>query len=384
MDMPRILQSQAETGDQLPLHRKFLRRVNKIFLLTVVVPTAAALLYFGLFASDVYVSEAQFIVRSPDKPATSGLGIILKSAGFSSAGDEASAARVFVQSRDALRSANRDKLVETAYTRPSVSLFDRYNPLGLSGTFEDLFEYYRKRVEIAEDSTTLVNRLSVRAYTPEDAQKLNLRLLESAEALVNKLNERGRNDLVSSAEREAIDAQERARSASLALSAYRNSAQILDPEKQAQIQLSMISKLQEELIASRAQLLQLRTIAPENPQIATLEQKIALLNRQIESQTNSVAGGQASLANKAARFQRLALESQFAEKQLAAAMASLEDARNEARRKQVYIERIAQPNLPDEALEPHRLRGILATLILGLVAWGIASMLIAGIREHQD
>lgn len=382
--MPRILQTSGDTGEQVPLHRKFLGRVNKIFLLTVVVPTSAALLYFGLFASDVYVSEAQFIVRSPDKPATSGLGIILKSAGFSAAGDEASAARVFVQSRDALRTANRDHLVEAAYTRPSVSVFDRFNPLGLSGSFEDLYDYYRKRVDVAEDSTTLVNRLSVRAYTPEDAQKLNRRLLESAEALVNKLNERGRNDLVVSAEREAMAAQERARSASLALSAYRNSAQILDPEKQAQIQLSMISKLQEELIASRAQLLQLRTIAPDNPQIATLEQKIALLNRQIEAQTSSVAGGQASLANKAARYQRLALESQFAEKQLAASMASLEDARNEARRKQVYIERIAQPNLPDEALEPRRLRGILATLILGLVAWGIATMLIAGIREHQD
>jgi len=65
-------------------------------------------------------------------------------------------------------------------------------------------------------------------------------------------------------------------------------------------------------------------------------------------------------------------------------MTSLVEAQNEARRKQVYVQRIVQPNLPDSPIEPRRVRGILATLILGLIAWGIASMLMAGVREHKD
>ena len=40
-------------------------------------------------------------------------------------------------------------------------------------------------------------------------------------------------------------------------------------------------------------------------------------------------------------------------------------------------------SLPDEATRPKRLRGIFTTFILGLVAWGILSMLLAGVREHQ-
>jgi capsular polysaccharide transport system permease protein len=63
---------------------------------------------------------------------------------------------------------------------------------------------------------------------------------------------------------------------------------------------------------------------------------------------------------------------------------SLEQARNEAQRKQLYLERIVQPNLPDVATEPRRLRSFLAVVALGLVLWGILSMLIAGVREHQD
>jgi capsular polysaccharide transport system permease protein len=40
--------------------------------------------------------------------------------------------------------------------------------------------------------------------------------------------------------------------------------------------------------------------------------------------------------------------------------------------------------LPDSAAEPRRFRGILSTLIFGLIAFGIISMLLAGIREHHD
>ena len=68
--------------------RAALVRIDKLFLLTVILPTLLATLYFGLLASDVYVSESQFVVRSPDKPATTGLGVLLKSTGFSNAGDE--------------------------------------------------------------------------------------------------------------------------------------------------------------------------------------------------------------------------------------------------------------------------------------------------------
>ena len=96
-----------------------------------------------------------------------------------------------------------------------------------------------------------------------------------------------------------------------------------------------------------------------------------------------ISGGENSLASKAAEYERLALDREFADKQLASALASLEVARNEAQRQQLYLETISKPNLPDEAVLPKRFQGILTTFILGLVAWGIISMLLAGVREHQ-
>ena len=146
----------------------------------------------------------------------------------------------------------------------------------------------------------------------------------------------------------------------------------------------MVSKLQDELIASRTQLAELRHYAPANPQVKSLRTRIASLQGQINNEVGKVAGNRRSLAGTVAQYQRLTLESELADKQLAAAMSSLIEAQNEARRKQAYVERIVQPNLPDSPTEPRRLRGILATFILGLIAWGIASMLMAGVREHKD
>ena len=59
-------------------------------------------------------------------------------------------------------------------------------------------------------------------------------------------------------------------------------------------------------------------------------------------------------------------------------------ARSEALRKQLYLERLVQPNLPDKAVEPRRIRSVLMVFVLGLVAWGVISLLVASIREHID
>ena len=90
------------------------------------------------------------------------------------------------------------------------------------------------------------------------------------------------------------------------------------------------------------------------------------------------------MSEAAAEYERLQVQREFADKQLGLSLAALQDARNEAQRQGAYVERVAQPSLPDDALEPRRIRGILATLIVGLVAWGILTMLLAGVREHRN
>ena len=348
----------------------------------VLLPTLAMGVYFSFIASDVYISESKFIVRDTTRQPNVGLGLLLGANRFSSAGADGSAASEYIRSRDALRAINANGFVRSAYTRPEISVFDRFGGALGGESEEHLHRYLGEKVTVDQDTGTMILTLTVRAFRPDDAQKINAQLLERAEELVNRLSARGQEDLVKFAEAELRNAGKRAGDAARRLAAYRNRNAVVDPEKQATVVLQMIAKLQDELIASRTQLTQLQTFTPRNPQIPVLQRQVVELSRAIEQETARVAGGSRSLASTAEAYQRLQLETEVADKQLAGAMASLQEAYSEARRKQTYVERIAQPSLPDYSFYPRRLRSTLATLALGLLLWGIYRLLAAGTREH--
>jgi capsular polysaccharide transport system permease protein len=359
-------------------------KLDRLFLLVVVVPVILAVGYFGFLASDVFVSESRFVIRSPEKPATTGLGLILQGAGFTTGNDEVYAAQSYAVSRDALQAVNRDGEFERAYTRPDIFFLDRFNPSGFQGSFEDLYQYFRGKVRLENDATTSITILTVRAFTADEARRVNQQLLDMSEATVNRLNERGRQDLIRYAQSEVANSKTQATAAAIALAAYRNRVGVVNPEKQAEAQMQMVSKLQDSLIAARTELAQLQLYTPQNPRIPVVKTQLATVQRQINQEMGKVTGSHGSLAQSAIRYERLELESDLANKQLAGSLASLEQAQNEARRKQAYVERIVEPNLPDSPIEPRRLRGILATLALSLVAYGILRMLLAGVKEHAQ
>ncbi len=357
---------------------------NKLLLITTIIPTALAILYFGLIVSNVYISESRFVVRSPERQATSALGLMLKGAGFSKAQDDSYTVQDYILSRDALKALDGDLKIKEAYSSSKIDLFSRFAGTDWDSSLEAFYRYYQKKVNVQLDSSSSITTLTVRAFSPEVAQGVNQRLVELAENLVNKLNERGRQDMIRFAAGEVAEAQAKAKAAALALAKYRNAKGVIDPEKQSAIPLQQIAKLQDELIATRSQIMQIEKLAKDNPQLPVLRQRIGLLEGEIESETRRVAGGEFSLAGKAADFQRLALEKEFSDKMLASAMSTLEQAKNEAQRKQLYLERIVLPNTPDEAMEPRRIRGIIATLVVGLVLFAVLTMLLAGMREHLD
>ena len=327
---------------------------NRLFIVTVVAPTAFAIVYFGFVASDVYISESRFVVRSPERQSTSALGSLLKGAGFSRSQDDSYTVHDYALSRDALKEINATLDVGKVFGSNDVDFLSRFGALdlgsGSDASFEALHRYYQKKVELQHDSASSISTLTVRAYTSQDSQAINVKLLELSEGLVNRLNERGRQDLIRFAATEVAQAQAQAKAAALALSSYRDTKGVVDPERQATMQLQQVAKLQDEIIATSTQLAQLKAFTPQNPQSEALQLRINTLRAEMATENLKVTGGKLSLANKVAEYQRLALEREFADKQLASALASLEQARNEAQRKQVYLERIVAPSLPDKAM----------------------------------
>ncbi|MBK7315981.1 hypothetical protein [Candidatus Aalborgicola defluviihabitans] len=359
-------------------------RIDRLFWLTVVIPTAISIMYFGFVATDVYTSESSFVVRSPERPMTSPLGALLKGSGFSRAQDDSYTVHEYVLSRDALRVLVQSIALDKAFANPDVDRFSRFAGLDPDKSFEALHRYYQKKVSVLTDSTSSITSLSVKAFTARDALNVNTELLKQSETLVNRMNERGRRDLIHYSQAEVDLAQQKAKVTGLALADYRNRQGVVDPERQATAKLLQVAKVQDDLIATTTQLVLLKASTPKNPQIPILQLRATTLEQEIKRETANVTGGQTSLANKASDYQRLAIDAEFANKQLVSALTSLEMARSEALRQQVYLERVTQPSLPDVAQDPKRVRSILATFLMGLVVWGVLSMLIAGVKEHQS
>ena len=370
---------QPITGDKSPG-----RRFNVILFLTVILPTALAIVYYGVVASDVYISESRFVVRSPQRSAQSGLGALLQGTGFSRSQDDTYSVHDFVLSRDALKELDDQLAVRKAYSSKDADFINRFPGLDWDDSFEAFHRYYRNRVTIDYDSVSSITILKVRAFTAEDSRNINDLLLKMGERLVNNLNDRSRQDLIKTAEQEVGVAEEKVKRAAVALAGFRNNQSLFDPDRQSALQLQGVSKLQEELVATETQLAQIQRVSPNNPQVASLRHRVETLRKAIATETGKVAGSGGSLTSKSAVFERLALEKGFAEKQLATALTALETARSEALRKQLYLERLVQPSLPDQAVEPRRIRSVFMVFVLGLIAWGVVSLLVASIKEHMD
>lgn len=356
------------------------------FWLIVVLPTALSCLYFGVMASDRYTSVSSFVIRSPQKnTGASGLTAFLQNVGFSRSTDDSFIVNDFVLSRDALKSLETDLAIRQKYESPNIDLFSRFDGFGLDKSNENFYEYYQEHVKITLESSSSITTLKVKAYTSEDAHAINEHLLKLAENLVNRLNSRGRSDMVTTAEANVQKAEERVAEITDKLAQYRNKHQIFDIEKQSTLKMQLISKLQDQLIAVQTQLTQLRAVTPENPQIAILAERENAITAEIRKETDKVLGSSSSSINeKTAGYEKLILEKEFAAKQLASALATLEQSKQEAEKKQLYLERISQPSVPDAATEPKRIKSIFSVFLLSLVALGVFKMLYAGIREHQE
>lgn len=360
------------------------KRLNLIFVLTVLLPTLLAVLYYGLIASDVYISESRFVVKSPQRQTQTGLGALLQGTGFSRSQDDTYSVHDYIRSRDALAELDEKLKIRAALSDSKIDFINRFPGLDWDRSFEAFFLHYQKHVLIEYDTVSSISVLRVRAFTPEDAKNINDMLVQMGERLVNNLNIRSREDLIEVGKQEVKQAEDRAKTAAIALSGFRSDRGVFDPDRQSALQLQGAAKVQEELLAAEAQLAQVRQVSPDNPQVATLTSRVQLLRRAVASETAKVTGGGTSLSSKSPVYDRLLLEKTFADRQLAGAMAALDTARNEAQRKQLYLERLVQPNLPDSAVEPRRIRAVLMVFALGLVLWGVVSLVVASVREHAD
>lgn len=354
------------------------------FLLIVLLPTAIAAIYYLLIATPRYVVESRFIVRAPDKSQPSSLGVALQGVGITNGQAETFAVHEYIVSRGGLRDLESRQNVREIFGSRGADFFSRYPRPWENEGREGLFKAYKRFVDVGYDSTTGISTLKVEAFRAQDARAMAVALLSGSEDLVNRLNIRAERDAVADATLARQEAQSRVASVQQRLTAYRNREGYIDPALAAKEGSELIGSLLTTIATLEAERRQIASETPQNPQLGSIDSRIAAYRRQVETERAKLTGSNASLAPRISAYEDLVSEREIAEIELRQSTASLLTAQQDARRQRLYLDQIVVPDLPDRPLEPKRWFAILTVLMSSLLVYGVGWLIWAGVKEHRQ
>ncbi len=353
------------------------------FLLAVALPTFLSVVYYGLIASNIYISEARFAVRS-NEATTSGsmLSAVIGVTTSGGTGQDTAAVKDYILSMDMLNQLQNKLHIRQHY---AGSDYDWFSRLGRNDSQEDFLEYFQKKVEVLYDVTSGIVTLKTKAYTADKAREIAAAILELSEQLVNSMSERIAADSVQFAQRELDRAETRVRLSTSAVTNFRNTRNTIDPDKKTGAVLTIVAELEGKLAATRAELSEAKSfMRDDSAQVTSLKSRIKALEEQVQNESRRLTGnGSKQLSGMMEDYEALVLDRSFAQERYTRTLAALEIARTEASRKQRYLVTFVTPSQPDEALEPHRLWNIFTTLIMAFLIYVIGALVWSSIKDHM-
>lgn len=358
---------------------------NKWFLIIVIVPTLLVAAYYYLIASDQYQSEAHFVVRTADASPTptSGLGQFLGiGGGVSQSRSDAMSVNDFLDSQQAVDAVNKRVNLVERFRRSEADFATRL--WFAAPTPEMLLRYYRDHVDVTMNEETGITTLKVRSFRPDDSYTIIGELLKMGEERVNLINRRSQSDTLAIARRQIGEAETALVAIQGRMTAFRQNRGDLDPEGSGKAQLGLVTSLEGQLAAARAQLSAMQgIISPSSPQYVAMAARLRALEGQVAGQRGRLTSGGSAIAARLGSYQELQIRQEFAAKRYEVAAARLEKARDDAMKQQLYIVRVVDANTPVKSEYPKRWKIILTVFLSLLVTYGIGWLLVAGVREHS-
>jgi capsular polysaccharide transport system permease protein len=169
------------------------------------------------------------------------------------------------------------------------------------------------------------------------------------------------------------------------LQAFQERVMQVDPHSFAAVRSQIQAGVEEELVDLEARLEVMRkNLSEDAPGVTQLKDRLAVVERQLASERikSTTSNDGKSAAEVVNQFQKLTLESEFAKQAYHSALASLENARIEAIRQNLYLETFVRPQLAQTPEYPQALRNTFVVLILSFVAWSLGSLVVSAARHH--
>jgi len=350
------------------------------FFLIVVLPSLVAFWYLFARAEDRYASDAAFYVHREDASPSVATLFGLSGLNGSTSTPDADVVYQYISSQQMVQ-----KIDARLNLRAMFGPYYKQDPvfaLDPDASLEDLVDFWQRIITLDYATDTGVITLEVRAYTPEDAQKIANAILDESGALIEKLSQIAQADSIKEAQQDLDDAETQVKNARIKIAEFRTAHNIVDPSSDVAGQEGLITALDQQLANALIgrDALNGTTSRPDDPRLVQADRTIDAIRKRISEERDKVGNNQAGVVGK---YEALMVDQQFAEQAYTAARAAKDTAVAEARRKNRYLAVHLAPTLAQTAQYPERvLLGLLCTAFLFL-AWTLVVLVFYSIRDRR-
>lgn len=363
-------------------HRSWQQSLKLGSFLWVIASFAIAVLYFGIVASDRYVSRADLVVKQADQIKMLPDALSMLGLGGSNHQDVL-LIQDYLNSPDLLDKLDKELGIKAHYQNHKIDYFSR---LPDDASREDFIQYYRDHLMLRLDELSGVLTIEFQAFDPAYGQRVVSLMLKESEGFINRLGHQVALEQLAFVEKEVDRAYQRVQDEKAKVLEFQNNHHLLSPESTSTAWLGVVSQIESELAQQQAQLKQLQSYMKDTaPAVVSVQARVDALNKQLEQEKARLTGVDKDAMNEVtARYMDVQTQATLAADLYKSGLVSLEQARVEAYRKLKHLLVVSQPTLAEDAEYPRRLYnlatiGVLLCLLYGLVVMGLATL-----REHQD
>lgn len=344
----------------------------------------AAAFYWGVIASDRYVSEAHVVIQRTDLTGAPAMDFTGPFGNLGGNRADQLLLRDYLLSVDMLKKLDARLNLRSHYS-------DWYRDPLSRMWFEDapleLFHrHFLSMVSVEFDDYAGVLVIKAQGYDPKTAHALAAMLVEEGEHYMNAMAHDLARDQVVFLERQAGDMSARTARARQAVLNYQNSKGLVSPQGTVTNLAAIIDRLDVQLADLRARrTAMLGYLMPANSNITELNLQIAAVENQIrQEQGRLVSPNGKKLNSIVEEFQRMQMNAEFAQDVYKTALIALEKGRIEATRTLKKVSVLQAPTEPQYPLEPRRIYNTVVFILTTLLLAGVAHLLAAIIRDHKD
>jgi capsular polysaccharide transport system permease protein len=358
------------------------------FLVLVAAPFAAVVWYLYAVALDQYASSVGFSVRKEDtSPAIELLGGITELSGSTS--NDTDVLYEFIKSQNMVEKIAAAVDFSAIYRRPADPVFS----LAADPTIEDRLSYWQRVVDVFYDRSSGLIEIRVKAFAPQDAQRIARLIFEFSNQMINALSAIARDDATRYAQEELDHSVARLKEARAAITAFRTRTSIVDPSADIQGRMGLLNLLQEQLASALIDLDLLTTSARAgDPRLTTAERRVEVIQQRIAAERKRFSSGQRnpdeqseddSYSQLVSEYEGLSVDLEFAEKSYVSALSAYDSAVAQAQRKSRYLASYIEPTLAEKAEYPRRavLSAVIGAVLF--VAWSVLAMMFYALRDRR-